>query len=90
VANARSKAHLLAAVHELVDRSSSSGITSSSHNNKGTAAAFPPLAYFPSFEIMNDDLRDYRFYDAGACACSACSTCVVGPVDKDYILSFVV
>lgn len=65
MANARSKAHLLAAVHELVDRSSGTNNSSSSHNNQGTAAALPPLAYFPAFEIMNDDLRDYRFYDAG-------------------------
>jgi hypothetical protein len=24
---------------------------------------FPNLAYFPAFEIVNDDLRDYRFYE---------------------------
>ncbi|MBO7194746.1 MAG: GSCFA domain-containing protein [Alistipes sp.] len=24
---------------------------------------FPNACYFPSFEIMNDELRDYRFYD---------------------------
>jgi hypothetical protein len=24
---------------------------------------FPSLAYFPAFEIVNDDLRDYRFYE---------------------------
>jgi len=41
--NARSKAHLLAGIHHIVD----------------TAA----LHYFPSFEIMMDELRDYRFYD---------------------------
>ena len=52
VANARSKAHLLAAVHELIDR-------------RGHASELPPLDYFPAFEIMMDDLRDYRFYDAG-------------------------
>ena len=27
------------------------------------AATYPSVDYFPSFEIMNDDLRDYRFYD---------------------------
>lgn len=26
-------------------------------------ARFPQLVYFPSFEIMMDELRDYRFYD---------------------------
>jgi hypothetical protein len=24
---------------------------------------YPNLAYFPAFELVNDDLRDYRFYD---------------------------
>lgn len=27
------------------------------------ATTYPNVEYFPSFEIMNDDLRDYRFYD---------------------------
>lgn len=26
-------------------------------------SAFPNVSYFPAYEIMNDDLRDYRFYD---------------------------
>ena len=25
--------------------------------------AFPEVSYFPSYEIMMDDLRDYRFYE---------------------------
>jgi len=41
--NQRSKAHLIAAVHEIVDAS------------KG-------CHYFPAYEIMMDELRDYRFY----------------------------
>lgn len=41
VENARSKAHLLAAIHEVVLGNS---------------------FYFPSYEIMMDELRDYRFY----------------------------
>ncbi len=28
------------------------------------AARLEQVSYFPSFEIMNDDLRDYRFYEA--------------------------
>jgi hypothetical protein len=44
VENQRSKAHLLAAAHHLVDR--------------GLAG------YFPAYEIMMDELRDYRFYEA--------------------------
>ncbi len=43
--NSRSKAHLLAGVHETV---------TSSKN----------MHYFPSFEIMMDELREYRFYEA--------------------------
>jgi hypothetical protein len=44
VENAQSKAHLLAAIHEIVDKRNQ-------------------LYYFPSYEIMLDDLRDYRFYN---------------------------
>ncbi len=43
IENSRSKAHLLAAVHELVD-------------------FFDQVNYFPAYELMMDDLRDYRFY----------------------------
>lgn len=45
VENQRSKAHLIAAVHQVVDNFSKSKIS-----------------YFPSYEIMMDELRDYRFY----------------------------
>lgn len=41
--NQQSKSHLIAAIHQVVDR----GRTSS---------------YFPSYEIMMDELRDYRYY----------------------------
>jgi len=44
--NQRSKAHLLAAVHECLEMSSLD----------------LSLTYFPSFEILMDELRDYRFY----------------------------
>lgn len=44
VENTRSKAHLLAAVHNVVD-------------------ARQQQYYFPSYEIMIDELRDYRFYN---------------------------
>lgn len=43
IENNKSKAKLIAAVHELIDRNES-------------------IYYFPSYEIMVDDLRDYRFY----------------------------
>ena len=44
VENTRSKAHLIAGIHEVV-------------------APRKNILYFPSFEIMMDELRDYRFYN---------------------------
>ncbi|MCF4101200.1 GSCFA domain-containing protein [Gillisia sp. M10.2A] len=46
VENQLSKAHLIAAIHQVV-------------NTEGNVKH---LHYFPSYEIMMDDLRDYRFY----------------------------
>ncbi|MEZ4720958.1 MAG: GSCFA domain-containing protein [Flavobacteriales bacterium] len=43
IQNQRSKAQLIAAVHQVVDE-------------------FENCHYFPGYEIMMDDLRDYRFY----------------------------
>lgn len=43
VQNQRSKAHLIAAVHQMVDE----------HET---------CYYFPSYEVVMDELRDYRFY----------------------------
>ena len=43
VENQRSKSHLTAAIHEIVDERKN-------------------IHYFPSYEIMMDELRDYRFY----------------------------
>ncbi len=43
VHNQRSKANLIAALHEALDR-------------------FAGVGYFPAYEIMMDELRDYRFY----------------------------
>lgn len=45
VLNARSKALLLTAIHEIVEQTDN-------------------VAYFPSYDIMNDELRDYRFYNS--------------------------
>ncbi|MBT8259049.1 MAG: GSCFA domain-containing protein [Bacteroidia bacterium] len=44
IENSRSKAHLLAGVHQIVNKRDG-------------------IHYFPSYEIMMDDLRDYRFYE---------------------------
>ncbi|TYA74980.1 GSCFA domain-containing protein [Seonamhaeicola marinus] len=48
IENMRSKAHLLAAMHQVVESYKSKEDTD--------------LSYFPSYEIMMDELRDYRFY----------------------------
>ncbi|OBX22698.1 MULTISPECIES: GSCFA domain-containing protein [Bizionia] len=48
IENTQSKAHLITAIHELLHEKSS-------HDNG-------KLHYFPSYEIMMDELRDYRFY----------------------------
>ncbi len=42
VENNRSKAHLLTALHQVID--------------------YQNIVYFPAYEIVLDDLRDYRFY----------------------------
>ncbi|MBT8281233.1 MAG: GSCFA domain-containing protein [Muriicola sp.] len=47
VENQRSKAHLICALHELMEQFSDQG-----------------AYYFPSYELMMDELRDYRFYEA--------------------------
>ncbi|MBT8308551.1 MAG: GSCFA domain-containing protein [Maribacter sp.] len=49
VENQRSKAHLIAAIHRLLD--------DKTNQNQSVREA-----YFPSYEIMMDELRDYRFY----------------------------
>ena len=46
VENAQSKSHLISAIHSIL---------SSRGQSRG-------LYYFPSYEIMMDELRDYRFY----------------------------
>lgn len=48
VENSRSKAHLLTAIHQVVD------------DNTQTERS---VSYFPSYEIMMEELRDYRFYN---------------------------
>lgn len=49
VENARSKANLLTAIHDFLDKS--------------VVLKKEQLHYFPSYEIMMDELRDYRFYN---------------------------
>lgn len=49
IENQQSKAHLITAVHQF--------IASQNATNSGT------FFYFPAYEIMLDELRDYRFYN---------------------------
>ena len=49
VENQQSKAHLLAGIHQII----------ASQNSTKLNTCF----YFPAYEIMLDELRDYRFYD---------------------------
>ncbi len=48
IENQQSKAHLLTSIHEFLD----------SQNRDGKSTYY----YFPAYEIMLDELRDYRFY----------------------------
>ncbi len=48
VENQRSKSHLISAIHEIVN----------------TSHIAPHVSYFESYELMMDELRDYRFYTA--------------------------
>lgn len=53
IENQRSKAHLIIAIHEIINY----------HTNVGKLAQQLSIVnYFPSYEIMMDELRDYRFY----------------------------
>jgi len=50
VENTQSKAHLISAIHSI-------------NHQPSTANHLPSISnYFPSYEIMMDELRDYRFY----------------------------
>jgi len=51
VENQQSKAHLLIAIHNVIANEAKQ-----SHDSTSI------LSYFPSYEIMMDELRDYRFY----------------------------
>ncbi|CAM9536645.1 unnamed protein product, partial [Hapterophycus canaliculatus] len=58
VENGRSKSHLLAGAHAAIELLRAAG------QGEGVGEGGPGrVSYFPSFEIVNDDLRDYRFYE---------------------------
>ncbi len=69
-----SKATLLLAIEKVISLHSTEGKHASSErehalssqsstlSNKSEKALGKPILYFPSYEIINDELRDYRFY----------------------------
>ena len=63
VENTLSKAHLIAAIHSVVNKNlSTSPELTNVLDFARTANRKQTLNYFPSYEIMMDELRDYRFY----------------------------
>ena len=66
LANSRSKAHLLAAIHQVVD--------TTTH-------------YFPSYEIMLDDLRNYRFYSSDMLHPNEVSVAYIWTIFKEIWIS---
>lgn len=53
VENQRSKAHLITAIHQIINYHTS---------DSELAQQLSIINYFPSYEILMDELRDYRFY----------------------------
>ncbi|MCA1966506.1 MAG: GSCFA domain-containing protein [Flavobacterium sp.] len=52
IENTLSKAHLISAIHSVLNQKISTSLELTTQNN----------TYFPAYEIMMDELRDYRFY----------------------------
>ena len=52
IENTLSKAHLIAAIHSVLNQEFSTSLELTNQN----------YIYFPAYEIMMDELRDYRFY----------------------------
>ncbi|MGB7392858.1 MAG: GSCFA domain-containing protein [Pricia sp.] len=65
IQNQRSKAHLISAVHQVMqDLGTSSDRAADQTNSELTEPKTNGLpVYFPSYEIIMDELRDYRFYE---------------------------
>eukprot|EP00904_Undaria_pinnatifida_P007462 jgi/Undpi1/3846/HiC_scaffold_16.g07215.m1 len=59
VDNGRSKAHLIAGAHGAIELLRLAGVG----EGVGVGGA-GHVSYFPSYEIVTDDLRDYRFFEA--------------------------
>ncbi|PHS10959.1 MAG: GSCFA domain-containing protein [Kordia sp.] len=61
VANQQSKAHLLSAIHNVITIDPNNYLEKQSQHLSPRSQS-RGISYFPSYEIMMDDLRDYRFY----------------------------
>jgi GSCFA family len=53
IESSRSRAHILSAVHAAID-------TSNANSHSGSSSSSNTVTYFPSLELVLDDLRDYR------------------------------
>jgi hypothetical protein len=63
VENTLSKAHLIAAIHSILNQKFSTSLELTNVLDFArTDNGEQTLNYFPSYEIMMDELRDYRFY----------------------------
>ena len=65
IQNSLSKAHLIAAIHEFIQRNAFPnryGNENRKANSNINRNVIQKSSYFPSYEIMMDELRDYRFY----------------------------
>lgn len=58
-----SKATLLLATHEVCGRAAKYGETAAAKYGETNAATYGETYYFPSYEVVVDELRDYRFYN---------------------------
>lgn len=58
-----SKATLLLATHEVCGRAAKYGETNAATYGETNAAKYGETYYFPSYEVVVDELRDYRFYN---------------------------
>ena len=70
VENTLSKAHLITAIHSVLNQKFSTSLELTTQIQQRTIDSIQtpitqnpsPLIYFPAFEIMMDELRDYRYY----------------------------
>jgi hypothetical protein len=68
IENTLSKSHLIATIHSVFNQKFSTSLELTTNQNQKNHNLSPithhqsPITYFPAYEIMMDELRDYRFY----------------------------